>query len=85
MRIDRAEAAGWVRRLPHETDSRQIEVELTSQGRSLVDQAAAVIAEREAALLTDLSRREQGELDGYLRRWLAAASDGAELRGSGAT
>lgn len=80
MRIDRAEAAGWVNRVPHASDHRQTEVELTETGRDLVDRAALRIAQQEADLLSDLDADERERLDGALRRWLAAASDGRESR-----
>lgn len=75
MRIDRAEVAGWVVRHPHSSDARQVEVELTDDGRRLVDRAAEDIATAEAALLDDLDIEERGVLDGLLRRWLAAAGE----------
>jgi DNA-binding MarR family transcriptional regulator len=74
MRIDRAEARGWVIRHPHPDDARQIEVALTQDGRELVDRAAEDIAAGEAALLDDLTSAERQVLDGLLRRWLAAAA-----------
>jgi DNA-binding MarR family transcriptional regulator len=74
MRIDRAEAKGWVVRHPYPGDARQIEVALTADGRRLVDRAAEDIATSEAALLQGLDPDERRLLDGLLRRWLAAAA-----------
>lgn len=77
MRIDRAEAAGWVRRHPHRTDARKVEVELTARGRAVVDRAAEDIAASEVALLADFSGDERAELDLLLRRWLGQATNRA--------
>lgn len=74
MRIDRAEAAGLAVRRGNPDDARQVEVELTAKGRSLVDRATQDIAAGEAALLADFSPGERAQLDHLLRRWLAAAS-----------
>jgi DNA-binding MarR family transcriptional regulator len=69
-RLDRLEAAGLVRRLPDPGDRRGILVELTEEGRELVD--AAVDAHRGLSkrLLGGLEAREREELDQLLRKLL---------------
>jgi DNA-binding MarR family transcriptional regulator len=69
-RLDRLEQAGLVRRLPAPDDRRGILVELTGEGRELVD--AAVDAHRGLSrrLLGGLEAREREELDQLLRKLL---------------
>jgi DNA-binding MarR family transcriptional regulator len=69
-RLDRLEQAGLVARLPDPDDRRGILVELTAEGRELVD--AAVDAHRGLSkrLLGSLEGGERDELDRLLRKLL---------------
>src|SRR5215211_6581179 len=75
-RLDRLEQAGLVRRLPDPADRRGILVELTEEGRELVD--AAVDAHRGLSkrLLGSLDARERDDLDRLLRKLLAPLDSG---------
>ena len=75
-RLDRLEQAGLVRRLPAPDDRRGILVELTGEGRELVD--AAVDAHRGLSkrLLGGLDARERDELDRLLRKLLVPLDRG---------
>lgn len=71
-RLDRLERKGLIRRGAPEGDARSLPVELTAAGRE-----RAVVAFREdmrveAALLAGLTRREQAELEGLLRKLVLA-------------
>jgi DNA-binding MarR family transcriptional regulator len=69
-RIDRLEAAGWVRRAPDPTDRRGVVVALTAAGLALVDRAVTDHVETEAGLLAPLTAAERGTLDRLLRKLL---------------
>jgi DNA-binding MarR family transcriptional regulator len=75
-RLDRLEQAGLVRRLPDPDDRRGILVELTGEGRELVD--AAVDAHRGLSkrLLGELDTGERDELDRLLRKLLVPLDSG---------
>jgi DNA-binding MarR family transcriptional regulator len=75
-RLDRLEQAGLVRRLPDPDDRRGILVELTEDGRELVD--AAVDAHRGLSkrLLGSLDARERDDLDRLLRKLIAPLDRG---------
>jgi DNA-binding MarR family transcriptional regulator len=69
-RIDRLAEKGLVRRIPDPEDRRGILVELTEQGRELIDSALALHMTNEARLLQSLSLEEQSTLASLLRKWL---------------
>ena len=71
-RIDRLEEKGLVRRVPDPEDRRGILVELTEQGRELVDRVLVAHVANEARLLQTLSSEEQQTLTVLLRKWLAS-------------
>ena len=71
-RIDRLAEKGLVRRIPDPEDRRGILVELTQQGRELIDSALISHVANEARLLQPLSREEQHTLAVLLRKWLAS-------------
>ena len=70
-RIDRLAEKGLVRRIPDPEDRRGILVELTQQGRELIDRALIAHVANEARLLHPLSPEEQSTLAVLLRTWLA--------------
>ncbi|MDO5737300.1 MAG: MarR family transcriptional regulator [Propionibacteriaceae bacterium] len=72
-RIDRLKGRGLVTRLRNPEDGRGALVELTEQGRKLVDDAIGALIALEESLLGEWSRAEQDELAGSLRRLLTDA------------
>ena len=71
-RIDRLAEKWLVRRIPDPEDRRGILVELTEQGRELIDSALIAHVANEARLLQPLSREEQYTLAVLLRKWLSS-------------
>jgi DNA-binding MarR family transcriptional regulator len=78
-RLDRLERRGLVTRLPDAADRRGVIVELTDEGRDLVDQAVAAHAGIDRRLLSQLEPGEVETLAGLLRKVLASV----ELPGEG--
>lgn len=70
-RVDHLQQRGLVERIPDTTDRRSIRVQLTPDGRDLVDAALADLLDRERALLRGLSRTDQRTLATLLRRLVA--------------
>jgi len=64
--VDRTEARDVVRRMPDAADGRVVRVELTSQGRRLVETSAIAVASRIDSLLTDLDAGQREALAGML-------------------
>ncbi len=69
-RLDRLEQAGLVARLPDPDDRRGILVELTAEGRELVDSAVDAHRGLSKRLLGSLEGGERDELDRLLRKLL---------------
>jgi DNA-binding MarR family transcriptional regulator len=69
-RLNRLERQGLIRRVPDPADGRGVMVELTPAGRRLVDRVIAEHLENERRLVAGLSRAEQRELGGLLRKLL---------------
>lgn len=67
-RLDRLEQADLVRRLPDPNDRRGIQVELTPQGKQLYEDAIGVQGRKEAFFAAALTKAEQKELNGLLRK-----------------
>ncbi len=75
-RIDRLEAAGWIVRAPNPDDRRGVFLELTADGRELVDRVTAAYLENQAELLREaLSGRERARLAPLLRKLLDSLSE----------
>jgi DNA-binding MarR family transcriptional regulator len=70
-RIDRLEARGLVRRLPSPDDRRGVLVELTDDGRTLVDAALASLLTVEHTLLAGLEEDDLHTLSSLLEHALA--------------
>jgi DNA-binding MarR family transcriptional regulator len=70
-RLDRLERKGLIRRVPHPTDRRSTEVELTPAAVKAVDAAIHRHVANEQEMLSALSAREQEQLDRLLRKLLA--------------
>jgi len=64
--VDRTEARGVVRRVPDRADGRVVRVELTPQGRRLVETSALAVAARIDALTSDLDADQRDALAGML-------------------
>ena len=77
-RIDRLTEKGLVRRIPDPEDRRGILVELTEQGRELIDRAVISHVTNEARLLQPLSGDEQQTLAVLLGKWLSSLEDQAK-------
>jgi DNA-binding MarR family transcriptional regulator len=71
-RLDRLEEAGLVRRLPDPDDRRAVVVELTEEGVRRWDTAASDAGRREAFLASALTKAEQRQLNGLLRKLMLA-------------
>ena len=70
-RIDRLERRGLVRRLDDPDDRRGVIIELTDDGREVVDEAVAALATSDRQLLERLDPQEVEQLEGLLRKVLA--------------
>jgi DNA-binding MarR family transcriptional regulator len=69
-RIDRLERRGLVRRLPDPDDRRGVIVELTDQGREVVDAAVAALAISDRELIDRLDPEEVAQFEALLRKFL---------------
>jgi DNA-binding MarR family transcriptional regulator len=70
QRLDKLERAGLVRRRPHPSDGRVVEVQLTSAGLRKVDRVVEELMRREGTLLEPLTAADRAKLENLLRRWL---------------
>ena len=75
-RLDRLEQAGLVERLPDPDDRRGVLVELTGEGRELVDSAVDAHRGLSRRLLGGLEAREQEEFDRLLKKLLGPLDSG---------
>jgi len=69
-RLDRLEAAGHIIREPDPHDRRGVLITLTPRGRSLIDKASSPHLANERRILSGLTRQEQRQLAGLLRKLL---------------
>jgi DNA-binding MarR family transcriptional regulator len=69
-RLDRLEAAGHITREPDPNDRRGVLITLTPSGRSLIDEATVQHMANEHRILSGLTREEQRQLAGLLRKLL---------------
>jgi len=69
-RVDRLERRGLVRRLPDPDDRRGVIVELTEQGREVVDAAVAALTVSDRDLMERLDPAEAEQLERLLRKFL---------------
>ena len=75
-RIDRLERRGLVSRLPDPNDRRGVLVELTEDGRNLLEEAVTANTDGERAVLGSLSENEIATLGQLLREILADLEPG---------
>ena len=71
-RLDRLEAAGYVRRRPDRSDRRGLLVGLTAKGRKVIDEALPPYRANLDRLIAPLRDRERTRLAGLLRKLLLA-------------
>lgn len=71
-RLDRLEQRGLVRRTRHPSDRRGVLVELTGEGRTLLDQAVRASAHAEGELVGGLEPDELRTLAALLKKMLSA-------------
>ena len=71
-RIDRLEAAGWVKRTANPSDGRATLVMLTRQGLKLIDEAVQAHVRNQAEVLAALDAKEQAQLSHLLAKLLRA-------------
>jgi DNA-binding MarR family transcriptional regulator len=76
-RLQRLESRGLIERLPNPEDARSLLVQLTPQGRQLVDRAVEAHLDTERALLAPLSAQALASLDTHLSSLLRALEDGS--------
>lgn len=74
-RLDRLEKRGLARRIRHPDDRRGVIVELTDEGRSILDQAVRANTASERELLQGLEGAEARHLAELLRKMLSALGD----------
>lgn len=70
-RLDRLERKRLIARVPHPSDRRSMEVQLTDTGRDLTDEAVTRHVSNEQQMLEPLSERERATLDRLAGKLLA--------------
>jgi DNA-binding MarR family transcriptional regulator len=75
-RLDKLESRGLVRRLPNPDDRRGLAVELTAEGKRLVDRVVPEHVANEREMLSVLSEREREQLSRLMRKLLAGLEAG---------
>lgn len=74
-RLDRLEKAGLIQRKPNPRDRRGVSVQLTRQGRQLMDSLLPVHVQTEKQVLSALSLTEQKELNRLLKKLLDSRTE----------
>ena len=74
-RLDRLEREGLVRRLPDPRDRRGVRVELTDEGDNSWIESTNTQAIKEALIASALTKREQHQLNGLLRKLMLALEE----------
>jgi DNA-binding MarR family transcriptional regulator len=67
-RLDRLETRGLIRRLPNPNDRRSLDVELTAEGKRLVDEAIGAHVANEREMLSVLNNRDRADLARITRK-----------------
>ena len=70
-RLDRLEQRGLIKRIPNPADRRSLDVELSAEGRRLVDAAVTEHVANEQAMLAPLTARDRAELTRITRKLIA--------------
>jgi MarR family transcriptional regulator, 2-MHQ and catechol-resistance regulon repressor len=76
--VDKLEARGLVRRVRQKLDRRAVLVELTAEGRALIEPLFTAHAGDITAAMAGLSREELGQLDALLRKLGLASPEAGE-------
>ena len=71
-RLDRLEADGLIRRVPDPADRRGLQIELTEACRRAWTDSTSAQAQKEALVASALSKSEQKQLNGLLRKLMLA-------------
>ena len=77
-RLDRLESAGLVRRLADPEDRRGVLVELTAEGRSLIDRVLTAHVRNEERILESLTDADRRQLTRLLRKLLVSLGEREE-------
>ncbi len=72
--VDRLEAQGYLRRVPHPTDRRTTLAELTADGRAIIEEATAAVVAASVGV-ADLTERDQRDLHRILAKLRLGAGD----------
>jgi DNA-binding MarR family transcriptional regulator len=78
-RVDQLEQGGFVRRLPDPDDRRGVRVELTDEGDRVWLESVSTQAVKEALVAGALTRREQQQLNGLLRKLMLEFDHGDRI------
>ncbi len=73
--LDSLEKRGYVRRQPHHSDRRMLQLELTPAGRKVADQFRPVVHHQQKEWLNVLTEEEQAQLIQMLHRVQASLTD----------
>ncbi|MBF6065091.1 MarR family transcriptional regulator [Nocardia terpenica] len=76
-RIDRMQSRGLVRRTADPHDHRTVRIQLTDEGRALIDEIMPLHVDNEVRLLQGLSREESDQLGDLLRKLSESLGDTA--------
>ncbi|MCV2218500.1 MarR family winged helix-turn-helix transcriptional regulator [Thauera sp. Sel9] len=82
-RLKSLEARGWIERVPNQQDARSMLVQLSDEGRALIDRAVEVHVDNERRLLSALPPAALAELDAHLSALLLALEAPADSGASG--
>ena len=77
-RLDGLESAGLVRRLPDPDDRRGVLVELTAEGRALIDRVLTAHVRNEERILESLTDADRRQLTRLLRKLLVSLGEREE-------
>jgi DNA-binding MarR family transcriptional regulator len=72
--LDALERRGWIRRIPNPGDRRSVLIEVTEDGRGVIDQMLPGVRKIELAVLADLTPAERTQLLELLGKVLTAAA-----------
>ena len=71
-RLNRLEKAGLIERIHDQNDRRSLLVQLTKDGKALIDQMIVEHLKIENELLNNLTQEDQTQLNTLLKKWLSA-------------